>query len=55
MKCPYILNTIHNYSKCHRVYLDVIYDNIPFYEIMHKILVYKEDKTKHKTIKLRMG
>ena len=55
MKCGYILNTIHNYSRCHREYLDVIFDKISLHGIMHKIFIYKEDKTKHKTIKLRMG
>lgn len=55
IKCKYILNTIPSLSKCHHRYLGVIYNNIPLLAIFHKVFVYKEDKTKHKTIKLRMG
>jgi len=53
-KCDYILNTIPNYSKCHRLYLNIIFDNISLFKIFHKIFIYKNDKTKHKTIKLRL-
>jgi len=54
LKCDYILDTIPNYSKCHRVYLDIVFDNMSLFHIFHKIFVYKTDKTKHKTIKLRL-
>ena len=55
MKCSLILNTIPNYSKCHRTYLDIIFDNMSLISVFHKVFIYKEDKTKHKTIKLRLG
>ena len=54
-KCDYILDSIPNYSKCHCVYMGVIFNNIPLLMIFHKIFIYSDDKTKHKTIKLRMG
>ena len=55
MKCDFLIGSIHNYSKCHRTYLDVIFDNMSLVSVFHKVFVYKEDKTKHKTIKLRLG
>lgn len=53
-KCHHILNTIPNYSKCHCMYMGLIFNNMPLLLIFHKIFVYKNDKTKHKTIKLRL-
>jgi len=55
MKCDFLIGSIYNYSKCHRTYLDVIFDNMSLVSVFHKVFVYKEDKTKHKTIKLRLG
>ena len=54
MKCEQILDSIPNYSKCHRVYLNVIFNNMSLIKVFHKIFIYKNDKTKHKTT-LRKG
>ena len=34
-KCDYIL-------RCHHIYLDIVFDNIPLTEIMHKLLYIKK-------------
>jgi len=55
MKCDKILGTVPDYSTCHRIYLGVIFNNMSLIAVFHKIFVYRNNKTKHKTIKLRMG
>ena len=51
-KCDHFLNTLPLPS-CHTLYLGVILNNIPLNYIIHKLFVYRSDKTKSKSIKLK--
>ena len=54
MKCDYILDTIPAYIKCHANYLGIVFNGQKYYRMFHKVFVYRDNKTKYKTMKLKL-
>lgn len=54
MKCEKLIFTVPDYINCHSIYLNIIFNNRTLQGMLHKVFIYKENKTKHKTIKLKL-